>query len=199
MWRKGLIRWIGIAGATMIVFMVSQSVCYTQETDTTVIQDTTVNQKTPSDTLAEEHSPRKAALLSATLPGMGQVYNNKIWKVPLVYIGAGVIYYAYDFNASHYEEYKSAFTRFVNGEIQEYNGITTKEGLQRAKDYYRRFRDMNLLIMAGWYLVQVIDATVDAYMFNFDVSEDISMQFKPSPIHSKNYHIVPGIKFSINF
>lgn len=199
MWKKGLIRWVGIAAFTMLVFFAAQRVCYSQEADTTITQDSTVIQEAPADTLAEEHSPRKAALLSATLPGMGQIYNNKIWKVPLVYIGAGVIYYAYDFNASHYEEYKSAFTRFVNGEIQEYNGITTKEGLQRAKDYYRRFRDMNLLIMAGWYLVQIIDATVDAHMFNFDVSENISMRFQPSPIHSKNYRVVPGIKFSINF
>ncbi|MFW5944846.1 MAG: DUF5683 domain-containing protein [Bacteroidota bacterium] len=173
--------------------MGNQGLCFSQEPDTTTAQ------QIPEDTLAEEHSPRKAAMLSATLPGMGQVYNKKIWKVPIIYIGAGVIYYAYDFNAEHYEEYKNAFTRFAGNEITEYKGITTKEGLKRAKDYYRRYRDMNILIMAGWYLVQVIDATVDAYMFNFDVSEDISLQLKPASIPSANYHTVPGIKFSISF
>ena len=177
----------------MLVFIAGQKYSFSQK------PDTSTTQRALADTLAEEHSPRKAALLSATFPGMGQIYNNKIWKIPIIYAGAGVIYYAYDFNASHYDEYKSAFTRFLNGEIQEYNGITTKEGLKRAKDYYRRYRDMNILIMAGWYLVQIIDATVDAYMFNFDVSEDLSMRFQPSSIRSNNYHVVPGIKFSINF
>ena len=193
MWKTDLKRWIGVAVITMLVFVVYQRDSYSQE------PDTTNNQEISADTLADEHSPRKAALLSASFPGIGQIYNNKIWKVPIIYVGAGVIYYAYDFNASHYEEYKTAFTKFVNNDIQEYNGITTKEGLKRAKDYYRRYRDMNILIMAGWYLVQIIDATVDAYMFNFDVGEDISLRLRPSPVHSKNYHVVPGIKFSINF
>ncbi|MGM0530619.1 MAG: DUF5683 domain-containing protein [Bacteroidota bacterium] len=192
MWKTDLKRWIGVASIIMLAFFAGQSVSYSQEPDTT-------NQETPADTLAEEYSPRKAALLSVAFPGMGQIYNNKIWKVPIIYVGAGVIYYAYDFNASYYEEYKTAFTRFVNNEIQEYNGITSEEGLKRAKDYYRRYRDMNILIMAGWYLVQIIDATVDAYMFNFDVNEDISLNLRPTPVHSKNYHVVPGIKFSINF
>lgn len=193
MWKTDLKRWIGVAGITILIFIAPQKDSYSQESDTNATQEA------PVDTLAREQSPRKAALLSATLPGMGQIYNNKIWKVPIIYIGAGVIYYAYDFNATHYDEYKTAFTRFVNGDIQEYNGITSKKGLKRAKDYYRRYRDMNLLIMAGWYLVQIIDATVDAYMFNFDVSEDISLRFQPTPVHSKNYYVVPGIKCSINF
>ncbi|MEF8983368.1 MAG: DUF5683 domain-containing protein [Bacteroidales bacterium] len=193
MWKTDLKKWIGVAIIIMLFSIAGQSVSYSQEPDTTTAQET------PADTLDNEYSPRKAALLSAAFPGMGQVYNNKIWKVPIVYVGVGVIYYAYDFNATFYEEYKTAFTRFANGEIQEYKGITSEEGLKRAKDYYRRNRDMNVLIMAGWYLVQIIDATVDAYMFNFDVSEDLSLNIRPTPIQSKNYHVVPGIKFSVNF
>jgi len=193
LWKTDLKKWIGVAIIIMLFSIAGQSVSYSQEPDTTTAQET------PADTLDNEYSPRKAALLSAAFPGMGQVYNNKIWKVPIVYVGVGVIYYAYDFNATYYEEYKTAFTRFTNGEIQEYKGITSKEGLKRAKDYYRRYRDMNILIMAGWYLVQIIDATVDAYMFNFDVSEDLSLNIRPTPIQSKNYHVVPGIKFSVNF
>jgi hypothetical protein len=192
---------MGVAGFALLILLISQITCHSQETDTISAQqsDTLIAQETSADTLTEEHSPAKAALLAAALPGLGQIYNNKIWKVPLVYIGAGIIYYAYDFNSRHYDEYKTAYSRFINGQIDEYNGITTEEGLKRAKDYYRRYRDLNILLFAGMYLLQIIDATVDAYLFNFDVSEDITMNLSPKAVHSKTNYAIPGIKFSINF
>lgn len=198
MWNTALKRWITLAGIAVLVSLAPKHGCYAQKSDTTLAQESTID-TVETDTVEQEHSPGKAALLSAALPGLGQIYNCKVWKVPIIYAGAGVIYYAYDFNASHYEEYKTAFTRFVNGNIQEYNGITNREVLKRAKDYYRRYRDMNILIMAGLYLAQIIDATVDAYMFNFDVSENITLRFQSTPLRLKKYHVVPGIKCSINF
>ena len=198
MWKTVFKRGIALTGIVMVVFLILKERCYAQQTDTTQIGRESPD-SAQTDTVGQEHSPGKAALLSAALPGLGQIYNNKIWKVPIIYAGAGVIYYAYDFNATHYNEYKTAFTRFVNGKIQEYNGITNREVLKRAKDYYRRYRDMNLLIMTGLYLVQIIDATVDAYMFNFDVSEDIAFRLRSVPLRMKNYRVVPGIKCSIDF
>lgn len=193
MWKTNLKNGIARKGFVLCFLIAIQCNGYAQR------PDTISGQESPSDTLEIEHSPGKAALLSAALPGLGQIYNRKVWKVPIIYVGAGVIYYAYDFNAGYYDEYKSAFTRFVNGKIQEYNGITNQEVLKRAKDYYRRYRDLNLLLMAGLYLVQIIDATVDAYMLDFDVSEEITLKLQPSPIYIKNYPAFAGLKCSIHF
>jgi len=193
LWETNLKNGIARTGFVLFFLIVTQCNCYAQR------HDTISGQESPSDTLEIEHSPGKAALLSAALPGLGQIYNRKVWKVPIIYVGAGAIYYAYDFNAGYYDEYKSAFTSFVNGKIQEYNGITNQEVLKRAKNYYRRYRDLNLLLMAGLYLVQIIDATVDAYMLDFDVSEEITLKLQPSPIYIKNYPAFAGLKCSIHF
>lgn len=181
---------------TILLFfllLVNHNISYTQTSDT--IQP-------KQDTLAQnylEHSPKKAAWMSALLPGLGQIYNNKIWKVPLIYGGAGIIYYFYDMNASLYNEFKNAYTDFTNGEINQYNGYDKAKELKAAKDYYRRNRDLNLILFAALYLANILDATVDAHLYNFDVSKNLSLEIKPTQINHKFEEPIPAVSCSIYF
>lgn len=145
----------------------------------------------------EEHSPTKAALLSAVTPGLGQVYNRKYWKIPILYAGGAFVYYLYDYYNDRFNEYSNAYNSFINNKITEYNGITTEEGLKQAKDFYRRYRDLNTIILVGVYLVNIVDATVDAYLFNFDVSKDLSL--RPATLNGINNRRVPGVSLTIRF
>ena len=150
-----------------------------------------------NQSLEQAHSPTKAALLSAVAPGVGQVYNKKYWKIPILYAGGAFVYYLYDYYSDHYNEYNNAYGAFLNDQINEYNGITTAEGLKQAKDFYRRYRDLNVIIMVGVYLANIIDATVDAYLFNFDVSRELSL--RPTTLNGKNYRRVPGVSLTVRF
>mgnify|MGYP006281863849 CR=1 FL=1 len=159
--------------------------------------DTTFQQKQTSQITREDHSPTKAALLSAAMPGLGQVYNKKYWKIPILYAGGAFVYYLYDFYSENYNEYNNAYAAFLNGRIDQYNGLNTEEQLKAAKDFYRRYRDLNVIIMVGVYLVNIVDATVDAYLFNFDVSPELSL--RPTTLATEKYHHVPGISLTFRF
>jgi len=138
--------------------------------------------KPPEDSVfMYTHSPQKASLLSAALPGLGQIYNHKYWKAPLVYIGFGTLAYFIRFNNKEYNHFKKAYLYKVDDDpttidpYAEYSATSVKN----AMDTYRRWRDMNVLGAAGFYLLQVIDATVDAYLFEFDISRNLTMTILP--------------------
>ncbi len=181
---------MGWIGFVVIILLLSADPGYSQKRDTS-------RQAQSTHSLTEEHSPTKAALLSAALPGLGQVYNKKYWKIPILYAGGAFVYYLVDFYNGHYNEYNNAYAAFLNNKIDEYNGITSEEGLKRAKDFYRRYRDLNIIIMAGVYLANIIDATVDAYLFNFDVSRNLSLQ--PTTLPAKKFQRVPAVSITVRF
>lgn len=152
------------------------------------------------------HSPHTATMYAAILPGLGQIYNRKYWKLPLLYGGVGALCYAIHFNGKYYKKYKSYYRDFVIGdpnnksyaEIFKPNkdgsmriNITIEQAegqykswftsmLKSKKDYYRRYRDLSYFGMIGLYVVQIVDAAVDAHFFKFDVNEDLSLQWQPT-------------------
>ncbi|HKI90046.1 MAG TPA: DUF5683 domain-containing protein, partial [Draconibacterium sp.] len=153
--------------------------------------DTTRIIKTETD-LESVHSPKKATLYSAILPGLGQAYNKKYWKIPLVYIGFGAIGYFIKWNNDNYQINKKAYhdltdndpdTKFYETltafQYYDLNNPTSeanfKDGLNKRQEYYRRNRDMLIISMAGFYGLQIIDASVDAHLFNFDMSDDLTL------------------------
>lgn len=146
------------------------------------------------------HSPRKASFYSAVLPGLGQVYNKKYWKVPLVIAGIGGFIYAIKWNNDNYLRFKKAYFQRMNGEIDEFyaqRNVYTPENLIYAKDYYRRNRDLNVLGLAAVYIANIVDATVDAYLFDYDVSQKLSLKFKPAVMYdgfSPNFGLTCSIK-----
>ena len=158
--------------------------------------------QTEEDTIVENfngHSPKKAAWMSALLPGLGQIYNDKIWKVPIIYGLTGVVYYFYDMNADLYQEYKQAYNDFNNGIIEEYKGYDEEQELRSAKEYYRRNRDLNIILFGAIYLANILDASVDAHLYNFDISKDLSLEIKPTNINQNFGHPIPAISCSFYF
>lgn len=123
----------------------------------------------------KKHSPHKASVYSAILPGAGQVYNKKYWKVPIVYAAIGsAAYFTYD-NGIKYKEYRDAFQLRKNGGTDKYDGIYSDNQLITIMNYYERNRELSLIITAAIYILNIVDASVDAHLFNFDVSENLSL------------------------
>jgi len=149
-------------------------------------------QLTAEDSLKKDesrlHSPRKAAAFSAILPGAGQVYNKKYWKVPIVYAGLGTAGYFIYTNNQSYRLYRNALvaeldTDPTTANLTEYD----TSQLDQLQETYHRWRDLSIFAFAGIYILQIIDATVDAHLFYFDVSEDLSLAILPSfPISIQN-------------
>jgi hypothetical protein len=139
------------------------------------------------DSIAEkQHSPGKAALLSAVIPGLGQAYNKKYWKIPIVYAGFGVLTYFVVRNANFYIDYQCAYIEKVNGNTNgNYSSLVnryTEDQLLSGREYYRRNLDISVLLSALWYSLTILDAAVDAHLMTFDVSEDLSMRVAPAAI-----------------
>jgi len=164
------------------------------------------------------HSPHKATFYSAILPGLGQAYNKKYWKIPIIYGVIGSMTYAIHFNSTNYNKYKNAYRDFLIGDpgnksyievipptltVEDVEGQYAdwfEEALENKKEYYRRYRDLSYIIMAGIYVLNLIDATVDAHFYDFDVSDDLSMRIQPvimdpTPFSQKNI----GVQLSFNF
>jgi hypothetical protein len=186
---------VAIVGGMLVVVLFSPTRGYSQKADTTF-------QSTQARQISEEHSPTKAALYSAVLPGLGQVYNRKYWKVPILYGGGTFVYYLIDQFNNNYNELSNAYEAALNDQLGEYEKFEryvnyTPDQIKAARDINRRYRDLNIIIMVGVYLVNVIDATVDAYLYNFDVSQDLS--FKPAAIPTGSGYLSPGLKITYQF
>jgi hypothetical protein len=178
------------------------------DADTTKIIKTEISQE-------KVHSPHKATIYSAILPGLGQAYNKKYWKIPLVYIGFGTIGYFIGWNNNNYQINKKAYRDLTDGDPDtkyyetlpafEYYDLDSptsaanfKDGLNKRQEYYRRNRDYLIIIMAGFYGLQIIDAGVDAHLFNFDMSDDLTLNWQPSMLNLNN-EFVYCINFTFNF
>lgn len=136
---------------------------------TTLIVEETV--KEPYDPLA----PSRAAFYSAVVPGLGQIYNKKYWKLPIIYGGMATSLYFYIDNNNDYHRYRDAYKRRLAGyEDDEFQGISN-ETLIRAQQTSRRNRDTSMAITIGIYLLNIIDANVDAHLRQFNVSDDLTL------------------------
>ncbi len=150
------------------------------------------NADTESVVFVPKHSASRASKLSAMLPGAGQVYNRQYWKVPIIYAGAGALIYSMTWNNKNYQKYLSAYkldSDTSSATNSEFSGLYTVENLIVLKDYYRRNRDFSAIGLVLLYTANIVDAYVYGQFFNFDVSDDLSMQVKPYVIPTiTNYH-----------
>ncbi|MDP4185975.1 MAG: DUF5683 domain-containing protein [Bacteroidota bacterium] len=198
-----------------IKFILVLSVCL--GSNIVYAQDNTI----PTDSLAvskQEHSPRKALRMSALCPGLGQIYNRKYWKVPIVYGGFITLGYFFNWNNGWFHKYKHAYGDLIDDDTStEYykelvrkvnpnfnfddpNNIAfLKNRFELGKDYYRRNRDLSVILSAVWYALQLIDANVDAHLIDFDISDKLTFNFEPMSMPTGNDKPFIGLQCKIGF
>lgn len=173
-----------------------------ERADTTDVSDEEEEEK-------EVHSPKKATYYSMALPGLGQAYNKKYWKIPVIYAGFGTLVYFISTNTQEYNTFLDAYAYVLeeqegpppNEMVERYNSDLKK--LRTIKDYYRRNMELSYIITGALYILQVLDATVDAHFVEFDVSEDLSLQVDPyfehlSPVNKNALMATKGITIKLN-
>lgn len=131
-----------------------------------------------------KHSPKTATWL-ALIPGAGQAYNRKFWKMPIVYAGFGATIYFAVTNGDDYHLYKDAYDykMGINPDVSQHAmeeaAKYTADNLITLRDYYRRNMELSWIITAAWYIVQIIDANVDAHFFYYEISDDLTLHVEP--------------------
>jgi hypothetical protein len=185
------------------VFIVMQLFCHQQNI---VAQDTIPVVKTEKKQFKAE--PFRATMLAIAIPGLGQIYNKKYWKVPLVYAGFAGLIYAIDFNTKEYTTFMRAYQDFTdripetdsylelirNVDPSTYDPVLYpdtydpsaaawyKERMLRMIDYYKKYRDLSYIGIAAWYLVTILDANVDASLFNYDITNNLDLTIAPMQV-----------------
>lgn len=156
-----------------IFLMVSSGYAQTIVSDTIIVDSAKVN----------VHSPTKATLMSLAVPGLGQIYNRKYWKLPIIYGGIGTsIYFALS-NNKEYTRFRNAYIIRIDSDsttFDEFDGILTDANIRSNMDVYRRNRDFSYIIAGLIYVFNIIDATVDAHLFTFPVNDNLTFNFQPS-------------------
>lgn len=164
-------------------------------------------------------TPKRALWLALVLPGAGQIYNRKYWKLPIIYGGFVGCAYAMRWNNMMYRDYSQAYLDIMDddpttnsynqflhlgSQITEANKARWQEIFRKRKDRYRRWRDMSFFVMVGVYALSVIDAYVDASLSEFDISPDLSLNIAPAvfnanPARSSWGNTAIGLQCSLNF
>ena len=168
-------------------------------------QETPKDMQLISDTTYK--SPKTASILSAIIPGAGQIYNNKYWKAPIVWGGIGLSVYYIVFNTKKYKQYKDAYIARIDSDSttvdMQFSGSDAQ--IQSDMEYYRRMRDISYIATAAIYTLNILDAAVDAHLKHFDINDDISARIRPTLLLNNNYNrqfglqANAGIEISIRF
>ena len=185
--------YLGAAIASYLFFIGDAAVCYSTN---------------------DVSSVRRATTLSIICPGAGQIYNKSYWRVPIVLGGIATTVYCIDWNNRGYMRFKKAYRLratydknpedYPNGSTDEFHGRYGASFLKNLRDSYRRNRDLCIILTAGMYILQIVDAHVDAHLRDFDVSDDLSMNLMPvvdcaySPALGRATPLF-GMGLSINF
>ncbi|MDD3322295.1 MAG: DUF5683 domain-containing protein [Paludibacter sp.] len=146
--------------------------------------------------------PIKVVWMGAIIPGYGQIMNRKYWKLPIVYGGFLGCAYAISINSSMYETYKTAYRDIIDTDpttssfydilpegytVENIGGIDTYTSiLKTGQNSYKRYRDLSIIVTIGYYAMTLVDAFVDAQLYDFDISPDLSMRFQPT-LMENNY------------
>ncbi|CAN5465414.1 hypothetical protein BH11BAC1_BH11BAC1_20570 [soil metagenome] len=156
----------------------------------------------PVDSNYIKHKANRAALFSAVLPGAGQIYNKKYWKPPIIYAGFIALGYAIEFNNRNYKIFRRAYQYRTDPDsttIDEFVNIyPDANALLVRKDYYRRTRDLMWIISSGVYILNIIDAYVDAQLSDFDISDDLSLNAQPGIQFAMDKTPIPSLALTFS-
>lgn len=188
------------AGLFILFFLIFYNFTFAQNVDSSLVvkPKDSIASPLPDSIKINLHSPKKAAMYSAILPGLGQAYNKKYWKIPIVWGAmAFSIFYVDSFNRS-YKNYKNRFdlkNRTIPTSYNSDSSVSIRanlfpneslEFLKGNRDIARRNRDLFIIITTGIYILNIIDASVDAHLFYFDVSDDLSLKVLPDMYYNPN-------------
>jgi len=149
-----------------------------------------IERKADSPTVKKKHDPHKATLYSTFCPGLGQIYNHKYWKLPLVYAAVGIPVYTYFYNRDWYKkcQYALAVALSANPSQDSLNKVDPKlrvfvsnhddAGIRTYRNEFRKDQDYSVIFFLLFWGLQIVDATVDAHLMNFDISPELSMHFR---------------------
>ena len=169
---------------SILLIIISNSLIFSQDT----------NKTNEIDILR----PSKAAFYSAVLPGLGQIYNKKAWKVPIVYAAIGISAYSYDFNKKKFWSYRDAYKKRKAGfNDDEYQGIIINDDrLLDGQDFHKKYKDLSMVFIVGFYFLNILDANIDAHLLDFNVNENLS--FKPYFENNQIFNSNIGVKIKIS-
>lgn len=189
----------------------------TDRTDTASVAIVKEKQMKPKrDWATWKPSPQRALWLAMALPGAGQIYNRKYWKLPIVYGGFLGCVYALTWNGQMYRDYSQAYLDIMDDDPNtksymqmlplNYNIAGReerfKEIFKNKKNFYRKYRDMSIFAMIAVYALSVIDAYVDAELSSFDISKDLSLKIEPAIYNNKGMfagNSTVGVQCKLNF
>jgi hypothetical protein len=199
------------------IILVAPVLSLAQDKDSLIVKDTAGTVVAPkpvekaqvkSDTSAKRtFSPRKAALYSAIFPGLGQIYNKKYWKVPIVYTAVGIPVYLFFDNKKWYNRTRYALTIVANGttdpdslakvhpQLQNLVANKRQDALLNYRNEFRKDMDYSILFTLLFWGLNIIDATVDAHLKGFNVSDNLSMKVRPAILSTQSV----GISLVLNF
>lgn len=166
----------------LFVMMILTSPLWAQEDSIRMVQPdktTDLSDTVLIQSYARRFNPARASLFAAVLPGLGQVYNKKYWKLPLVYGGFAAIGYGLNFYQDLYKDYKRQLFYILENDAAESLEGYTEDQLRPAIEQARHERDFMIILMAGMYILQIIDAHVDAHLKEFDVNPNLQVRMRP--------------------
>lgn len=187
----------------LIFFLFQTSLSFAQDdntklNDSLTIRDPPVKIKKKKQKDIRLRDPQRAALYSAVLPGLGQAYNKKYWKIPLLYGGFFALGYYINWNNDNYNLYRGALFAVIDGNNNTPNPFPgfNEDQLRQITDQFRRNRDVLIILTGVLYALNIIDAHVDAHLKEFDINEDLALSIRPASINS-NYYSAAGISFAL--
>lgn len=146
---------------------------------------------------ASRYDPRKALLYAAVLPGLGQIYTKKYWKLPLVYGGMGFIGYNISIYEKYYTKYKLQLFQVIDGNTNASN--YSEDQLRNIVNRAQRERDFMIILMGGVYLLQMVDAHVDAHLKEFDLNPNLQVKVEPTMSYNPVTGITSGFSMVLKF
>jgi hypothetical protein len=203
--------------AFILFFLLSSFVSAAQRADTLKKKDS-IPAAIADSLIRAQHSPRRAAIRSAIIPGLGQAYNKKYWKIPIVYAALGITGYIFVDNLKTYKDLRFAYAAKYKASLPAYDSTSSYPGpyrdstdyfkikdryqpigiesLRQGRDQFRRYIDYSAVFFVIFWGLNVVDAVVDAHLKPFDISPDLSLKVRPSynPIAKTG-----GVSFVFNF
>lgn len=156
----------------------------------------------------QEHSVGKATILSTIFPGLGQAYNKKYWKIPILYGGFTALGYAISFNSREYKRYQKAYNYVTDRNpdtVDEFNNAISADQLKSNRDYFRRNRDYAIIGTVAVYILNIVDAHVDASLYNYEIDDNLAFRVTPTFFNEGGWvaqqsnPFTPGLRVTFNF